>query len=93
MPIGKRIDYEKLRETFKYGDTRSLAKQLGIHRASLSRKLANPMSIDDLNEICFYLERDTEYFLVEYEMTAEEMGEKQERREQLKVKRKLGKTT
>ena len=25
------------------------------------------MSIEDLNEICFYLERDTEDFLVEYD--------------------------
>ena len=44
-----------------------ICQALGIQRVSLSRKLANPMSIEDLNEICFYLERDTEDFLVEYD--------------------------
>ena len=93
MPIGKRIDYEKLRGALKYGDTKAIAKQLSIHRASLSRKLSNPMSLEDLNEICFYLGRDTEDFLFEHEMTPEEMEEKRKQREELKVKRKLSKPT
>ena len=73
--------------SYKGGMT-TIAEQLGIHRVSLSRKLSK-LSLNDLNEICYYLERHTNEFVVEYEITEREMKERLKQRQELKVKRKL----
>ena len=88
MAIGARVDKEKLRGAMQ-GKITTIAERLGINRVSLSKRLAKPLSLEDLTEICFYLDRDVNEFLVSYQPTIEEMQGRRKKRDELKQKRKL----
>ena len=88
MATGIKIDIEKLRGAL-HGKSMHLAEKLGIHQTSFSRRLRVGISIDDLNELCHYLSRDAQEFLVTYQTTDKEMQKRRAERDTLKRKRKL----
>ena len=69
---GLEIDMDRLRGAVS-GRGVQLAERLSIHQTTLSRKLRGgiPLTLDELNEIARFLGRDTEDFIVDFEMEAE----------------------
>ena len=66
MSKGFVINLEQLRGAI-YGEGREIAERLNISRVNLSNKIRGkvPMTLDELNMITKYLDRDTSDFLVE----------------------------
>ena len=66
---GIRIDLEKLKGAIK--NQTQLAEQLGIARNTLHRKLHGSVIItfNDLNRIAYHLERNTEDFIVQFNLS------------------------
>lgn len=68
MPIGLTVNHDKLRRTIAGARIGvEVARHMDIHRFSLYRKLGRTsgqqITLDDLNKICAYLNRDVSDFL------------------------------
>lgn len=68
MPIGLTVNHDKLRRTIAGARIGAkVAKHMEIHRFSLYRKLGRTsdqqITLEDLNKICAYLNRDVSDFL------------------------------
>ncbi len=66
---GIRIDLEKLKGAIK--NQSNLAKRMNIARYTLYRKLNGEVGItfNDLNRIAYHLERNTEDFIVQFNLS------------------------
>jgi transcriptional regulator with XRE-family HTH domain len=69
MCNGLVINLEQLRGAV-YGEGREIAERLNISRVNLSNKIRGkvPMTLDELNIIAKYLDRNTSDFLVEIDL-------------------------
>jgi len=63
------IDRQKLKGAI-WGRRAAIAKVIGIHPVSLSRKIngQQPLTVDELNQIAKYLEQNTIEFINEVEI-------------------------
>ena len=92
MATGVYINKPKLKAAIPHGAAKQLAENMGMHSHSFSRKLSGEISLQDLNEICHYLNLNASEYLEYRSIPAEEIDVLRNNRIQLMEKRRIGQT-
>ncbi|MBI1925530.1 hypothetical protein HYR99_14915 [Candidatus Poribacteria bacterium] len=79
---GTFYDYDRLRGAI-LGRIKEMGEVIGVSESTMQRKLAEKvkLQLDELNRIAHYLGKDTRYFLMEREITEDDLKKMQKKKE------------